>query len=254
MNIYTWLLYLVQLPSSVGCDWFFKMALTSDEKKKIGEKLGGKCTAFAPAAVRLYVVSATISFGMKLGFILRAVLSDMQHHASLVSFDAQAPLGGTRWQYTGICGAAAVVINRDLPTKPYFIQLFDLENFSIRFSEEIYEGMEYIPLRPAFYAFETSKCMVGLSFAKEDEAAAFQNWVTKGLPKASTQADANSISLPSNVKHVAHVGHDLSVRLLDVCPRCVEVHGGCNTGNCIAGSASGVEANASDGRYQEEGS
>lgn len=130
----------------------------------------------------------------------------------------------------------------------FFIRLVDLGSFQVVWEQELYKDFTYRQERKFFHTFPSDDYMVGLSFAEEGDAAIFFNKVQnrdtnnqvaarapgrpapapgasipvassssfdlkssgstksgKGDKKKLTKAD---IGLPSNFKHIGHIGWD----------------------------------------------
>jgi hypothetical protein len=91
---------------------------------------------------------------------------------------------GNSWKQEGM-GAGVLVNEKDY----YSIQVVDLNNQSIIFSQELYQNFEYVQPRPFFHTFETENCVAGLSFADEGEANQFFDKVMD-CKKSSSSSDS----------------------------------------------------------------
>ena len=74
--------------------------------------------------------------------------------------------GSGSWRYTGVWGAAVVLINRALKTS--IVRVYDIEDseYTLRFEYEFHRGVDYYTvMSDQFHCFETTEMVVGLSFA-----------------------------------------------------------------------------------------
>ncbi|XP_075434411.1 actin nucleation-promoting factor WAS isoform X3 [Ascaphus truei] len=78
---------------------------------------------------------------------------------------------------------------KDNPRRSYFIQLYDLSDEKMVWEQELYQQLLYVTARPYFHTFPSDHCQAGLSFADEDEAAAFQEVVEEKLQKRQHKQD-----------------------------------------------------------------
>lgn len=107
------------------------------------------------------------------------------------------------WQYSGHLGAAVVVSEYpkdadESTTSPYasYICLVDLTSSAIIFTQEIYDEFMYVKAKAYFHHFETNMSVAGLSFANEEEAAAFYNCVVEVTHKTLTEKEEKKAVIP----------------------------------------------------------
>lgn len=82
--------------------------------------------------------------------------------------------GAGSWRYTGVWGAAVVLINRALKTA--LVRVYDIEDgeYTLRFEYEFHRGADYYSVASdQFHCFETTEMVVGLSFADAAGAGKF---------------------------------------------------------------------------------
>jgi neural Wiskott-Aldrich syndrome protein len=179
------------------------MSVNADEKKKIATSLGGTATPFAHSVARVLI----------------------------------AHRNGGGWQDTKLFGACCVTMDRSHVSKPRLLQLWDLQSFQKLFQHELYVGMTLTKLTPTFYSFEGENCTVGILFVKDTEASEVASKVSSLAPKATDASLSASrdrsgtsffqrlglgkkqpqdIGLPTDVKHVGHIGFDANEGTFDV--------------------------------------
>ncbi|KAI7880394.1 WH1-domain-containing protein [Lichtheimia hyalospora FSU 10163] len=131
----------------------------------------------------------------------------------------------TRWSYSNVWGAAAFCKDRS-KNDSFFIRLIDIENHKgVLWEQELFEGFEYVNDKPFFHTFETDDCLAGLLFVDEGEAETFYKkvmhrdsikvdgdqgkggFIKKMGHRKSRGIDKNQISVPSEFRHVGHIGY-----------------------------------------------
>ncbi|KAH8552152.1 hypothetical protein BGW37DRAFT_519687 [Umbelopsis sp. PMI_123] len=136
------------------------------------------------------------------------------------------------WNYSNIWGAT-VFLKDKAKNESYFIRIIDLENHKgVIWEQELYEGFQYTQERPFFHTFDTDDCQAGLLFVDEGEAETFYNKLINRQiigqrgsatethirkptaigggekpKKAKGKVDKNSIGLPSDFRHLGHIGY-----------------------------------------------
>ncbi|ELR20892.1 WH1 domain containing protein [Acanthamoeba castellanii str. Neff] len=138
-----------------------------------------------------------------------------------------------QWEETGLVGVWTFFAHE--PTKTLYLQLLDLQTGTRFFTQELYEGFEYLQATPYFHTFESDNSILGVSFALEQDAARFHAavkeainkkqyrmrpstfkkvWRTglgtftswRGAKKERKPEQAMAISSPSGFKHESHMG------------------------------------------------
>lgn len=138
-----------------------------------------------------------------------------------------------QWEETGLVGVWTFFAHE--PTKTLYLQLLDLQTGTRFFTQELYEGFEYLQATPYFHTFESDNSILGVSFALEQDAASFHAavkeainkkqyrmrpstfkkvWRTglgtftswRGAKKERKPEQAMTISSPSGFKHESHMG------------------------------------------------
>ncbi|KAG2182697.1 hypothetical protein INT44_005677 [Umbelopsis vinacea] len=139
------------------------------------------------------------------------------------------------WSYSNIWGAAVFLKDR-AKNDSYFIRIIDLENHKgVIWEQELYEGFQYTQERPFFHTFDTDDCQAGLLFVDDGEAETLYNklinrqTLVQKSPAVEThvrkpaaississiertkkpkgKVDKNSIGLPSDFRHLGHIGY-----------------------------------------------
>ncbi|XP_054465721.1 actin nucleation-promoting factor WAS-like [Anoplopoma fimbria] len=87
-------------------------------------------------------------------------------------------------QHTGV-----VCFIKDNPQRSYFIRMFDLKTQRQIWEQEIYNQFVYSSPQPYFHTFAADDCQVGLNFAVQHEAEAFQNVVEDKINQRHTRQD-----------------------------------------------------------------
>ncbi|KAM7405086.1 hypothetical protein PAMP_012371 [Pampus punctatissimus] len=133
--------------------------LSPQENDKLEELLGRRCASMATAVAQLFMA--------------------LPHSSSVWSL-----------QQTGV-----VCFVKDNPQRSYFIRMFDLKIGRQIWEQELYDQIVYSTPQPYFHTFAadrrvsdslfisntTQDCQVGLNFAEQQEAAAFQNVVVEKI-------------------------------------------------------------------------
>ncbi|KAF9272228.1 hypothetical protein BGZ68_002590, partial [Mortierella alpina] len=139
------------------------------------------------------------------------------------------------WTYSGIMGGLAFV-----QTKSTFLfRIVDLMGSrGVIWEQELYENFEYTQERSFFHTFAIDNCLAAFSFADDQEASVFYKKVSNrealkksksptgspgGTPKSRKSGffgskkekkgtkgklDKTQIGLPSNFRHLGHIGWD----------------------------------------------
>ncbi|XP_004872001.1 wiskott-Aldrich syndrome protein isoform X3 [Heterocephalus glaber] len=121
--------------------------LQDHENQRLFEMLGRKCLTLATAVVQLYLA---------------------------------LPRGAQHWTMEH-CGALCFV--KDNPQKSYFIRLYGLQAGRMLWEQELYSQLVYLAPTSFFHTFAGDDCQVGLNFADEGEAQAFQALVQEKIQK-----------------------------------------------------------------------
>lgn len=96
----------------------------------------------------------------------------------------------TKWTYTGLVGAIALV--DDLVGHTFFLKLVDITGTrGVLWDQELYVNFAYHQDRTFFHTFETEDCLVGLLFEDTLDAAHFYKKVTTKEKHASKQTANN---------------------------------------------------------------
>lgn len=106
----------------------------------------------------------------------------------------------TKWTYTGLVGAVALV--DDLVGHTFFLKLVDITGSrGVVWDQELYVDFEYNQDRTFFHTFEIEDCLVGLLFEDTNDAAHFFKRVTARQKHASKQTanNKNAIALKDRV-------------------------------------------------------
>ncbi|EGW33776.1 uncharacterized protein SPAPADRAFT_70049 [Spathaspora passalidarum NRRL Y-27907] len=102
----------------------------------------------------------------------------------------------TKWVYTGLAGAIALV--DDLVGHTFFLKLVDIVgNRGVLWDQELYVNFEYNQDRKFFHTFEIEDCLVGLLFEDTNDATHFFKRVTTRQKHGSsaTVKNKNAIAL-----------------------------------------------------------
>ncbi|KAF9944600.1 hypothetical protein BGZ70_004498, partial [Mortierella alpina] len=141
----------------------------------------------------------------------------------------------TSWTYSGIMGGLAFVQTKST----FFFRIVDLMGSrGVIWEQELYENFEYTQERSFFHTFAIDNCLAAFSFADDQEASVFYKKVSNrealkksksptgspgGTPKsrksgffgskkekkgAKGKLDKTQIGLPSNFRHLGHIGWD----------------------------------------------
>ena len=105
----------------------------------------------------------------------------------------------TKWQYTGLSGAIALV--DDLVGHTFFLKLIDIFGHrGIIWDQELYVNFQYYQDRTFFHTFEIENCFVGLLFIDIKEAEHFLKRVQKRERYASNATLQNKKAIALNKK------------------------------------------------------
>ncbi|KAG0076895.1 hypothetical protein BGZ90_008042 [Linnemannia elongata] len=140
------------------------------------------------------------------------------------------------WTYSGIMGGLAFVQTKST----FFFRIVDLMGSrGVIWEQELYENFEYNQERSFFHTFAIDNCLAAFSFADDQEASVFYKKVSNretlkksksspnGSPSATPKSrksgffgskkekkgskgklDKTQIGLPSNFRHLGHIGWD----------------------------------------------
>lgn len=106
----------------------------------------------------------------------------------------------TKWTYTGLMGAIALV--DDLVGHTFFLKLVDITGTrGVLWDQELYVNFTYHQDRTFFHTFETEDCLVGLLFEDTLDAAHFYKKVTTKEKHASKQTanNKNAVALKNRL-------------------------------------------------------
>ncbi|KAF9130526.1 hypothetical protein BGW39_002984 [Mortierella sp. 14UC] len=143
----------------------------------------------------------------------------------------------SQWTYAGILGAVALIQT----SNTFFLRIVDLlYGQGIVWEQELYQGFAYHQDMPFFHTFQADNYVAGFSFADEHEAEVFYSKVNgrarlrpfKPVASSGTLAksakaggaqgrnkfplhngklDKSRIGMPSDFRHVGHIGWDPDV-------------------------------------------
>ncbi|KAF9962972.1 hypothetical protein BGZ70_007750 [Mortierella alpina] len=143
----------------------------------------------------------------------------------------------SQWTYSGVLGAVALIQTN----QAFYLRIVDLlYGRGIVWEQELYSGFVYSQDTSFFHTFQTDTYVAGLSFADEHEAEVFYGKVHgranlrpfKPVPSSGTLAksgkaggaqarnkiplhngklDKSRIGMPSDFRHVGHIGWDPDV-------------------------------------------
>ncbi|KAJ3586124.1 hypothetical protein NHX12_012525 [Muraenolepis orangiensis] len=136
--------------------------LTPQEKGKMEELLGRKCSSIATAVVQLFMA--------------------LPHSPSTWSL-----------QHTGV-----VSFVKDNPQRSYFIRVFDLKAGCQCWEQEIYTQFVYNSSVSYFHTFTSDDCQVGLNFASPQGAEIFQRVVEEKINQRSNRHEKTPRTVPSH--------------------------------------------------------
>ncbi|XP_019951868.2 WASP actin nucleation promoting factor b isoform X1 [Paralichthys olivaceus] len=136
--------------------------LSLQEHEKLEDLLGRRCASMATAVAQLYMA--------------------LPHSPSTWSL-----------QHTGV-----VCFIKDNPQRSYFIRMFDLKGGRLVWEQELYNQIVYSSPQWYFHTFAADDCQVGLNFADEQEADAFQNAVEGKICQRNSRHDKKQRPLPSS--------------------------------------------------------
>ncbi|KAG0293370.1 hypothetical protein BGZ98_002197, partial [Dissophora globulifera] len=142
------------------------------------------------------------------------------------------------WTYSGIIGGLAFVQTKG-PNSAFMFRIVDLlGSRGVIWEQELYENFEYTQERSFFHTFATDSCLAAFSFADDQEASVFYKKVSdrEALKKSKSPSgspgntptsrksglfgskkekkgpkgklDKTQIGLPSNFRHLGHIGWD----------------------------------------------
>ncbi|KAI5967585.1 hypothetical protein CANMA_003019 [Candida margitis] len=111
----------------------------------------------------------------------------------------------TKWIYTGLMGAIALV--DDLVGHTFFLKLVDItDHRGVLWDQELYVDFEYNQDRKYFHTFEIEDCLVGLLFEDTNDASHFYKRVTHRQKHGSsaTVKNKNAIALKERAEPKGH--------------------------------------------------
>ncbi|XP_074499645.1 WASP actin nucleation promoting factor b isoform X1 [Sebastes fasciatus] len=147
--------------------------LSPQENERLDELLGRRCASMATAVAQLFMA--------------------LPHSPSTWSL-----------QHTGV-----VCFIKDNPQRSYFIRMFDLKTGRHVWEQELYNQIIYSSPQPFFHTFAADDCQVGLNFAAQQEADAFQYAVEDKIRQRHTRQDKKQRPLPpSDRSSLPRVPHD----------------------------------------------
>uniref|UniRef100_A0A3Q3X447 Uncharacterized protein n=1 Tax=Mola mola TaxID=94237 RepID=A0A3Q3X447_MOLML len=127
--------------------------LSLQESDRLEELLGRRCASMATTVAQLFMA--------------------LPHSPAVWSL-----------QHTGV-----VCFVKDNLQRSYFIRMFDMKAGRMIWEQELYNQIVYSSPLPFFHTFAADDCQVGLSFAKQQEAEAFQNAVEDKLHQMLTRQE-----------------------------------------------------------------
>ncbi|KAF7662775.1 hypothetical protein LDENG_00227840 [Lucifuga dentata] len=136
--------------------------LNLQENEKLEELLGRRCASMATAVAQLFMA--------------------LPHTPSMWSL-----------QHTGV-----LCFVKDNPQRSYFIRMFDVKAGKQVWEQELYNQIVYSSPQPYFHTFAADDCQVGLNFAEEQEADAFQNAVEEKINQRNNHQEKKQRPLPRN--------------------------------------------------------
>ncbi|XP_011057484.1 PREDICTED: neural Wiskott-Aldrich syndrome protein isoform X3 [Acromyrmex echinatior] len=191
--------------------------LKPEENEHVFQLIGNRCQCLAAGVIQLYLTEAPL-------------------HKDWVK------------KNTGI-----ITLIRDNPRRSFFLRLYCLQRKIMIWEHEIYNSMDYKAPMSYFHTFEAEDCMAAFNFASETEAITLRNILLgklnakrqrrqerkakemqvgvnrsassssmyKNKKKKSEQdlkrkLTKDDISLPSNFRHVAHLGWDVNNKGLEL--------------------------------------
>ncbi|KAF9911963.1 hypothetical protein EC991_001410 [Linnemannia zychae] len=139
----------------------------------------------------------------------------------------------SQWTYAGILGAVALIQT----SNTFFLRIVDLlYGQGIVWEQELYQGFAYHQDMPFFHTFQADNYVAGFSFADEHEAEVFYSKVNgrarlrpsssgtlaksakaggaqgrNKFPLHNGKLDKSRIGMPSDFRHVGHIGWDPDV-------------------------------------------
>lgn len=123
----------------------------------------------------------------------------------------------TKWVYTGLMGAIALV--DDLVGHTFFLKLVDITGHrGVLWDQELYVDFEYNQDRKYFHTFEIEDCLVGLLFEDTNDASHFFKRVTHRQKHGSsaTVKNKNAIALKERAEPKGHTAPGPRGEFMDV--------------------------------------
>ena len=112
----------------------------------------------------------------------------------------------TRWVYTGLMGAIALV--DDLVGHTFFLKLVDITGHrGVIWDQELYVNFEYNQDRKFFHTFEIEDCLVGLLFEDTNDASHFYKRVINKSKYGSSATVKNKSAIALKERVGATPGH-----------------------------------------------
>ncbi|KAI8921813.1 hypothetical protein BC831DRAFT_475328 [Entophlyctis helioformis] len=107
--------------------------------------------------------------------------------ASTVARLYEAKASPHEYSFSGLVGAVALVRS---PAGAFAFKLISLNGGQILWEQDVSRDVKYVQDRPFFHSFLGQSCMIGFSFADEDEAASFHDTFARKESLAPTPAPA----------------------------------------------------------------
>ncbi len=98
-------------------------------------------------------------------------------------------LSDDQWTFSNVVGALVYVIDRACDT--FVFQIYDLQQYQLRFEYELYYDLEYSMLSAQFHCFEMEDACAGFCFADAQEARVFLSKVMALKPSTKSTAAGN---------------------------------------------------------------
>nr|XP_020653307.1 wiskott-Aldrich syndrome protein [Pogona vitticeps] len=103
------------------------------------------------------------------------------------------PQGSRNWSKQG---AGILCFVKDNPRRSYFMRLYDLKDKKMIWEQELYNQLVYTASTSYFHTFPGDDCTVGLNFADEKEAYAFQQMVDEKIQKRNQRMESRQLPPP----------------------------------------------------------
>ncbi|KAH0628901.1 hypothetical protein JD844_010528 [Phrynosoma platyrhinos] len=103
------------------------------------------------------------------------------------------PQGSRNWTKQG---SGVLCFVKDNPRRSYFIRFYDLKDRKMIWEQELYTQLVYTATTSYFHTFPGDECTVGLNFADENEAHAFQQMVEEKIQKRNQRMENRQLPPP----------------------------------------------------------